>query len=363
MPVLQGLLHRLPHRCRHGHLQGRGAAPAVPRQAAAAQPLRARPAAPVGPADPAGGAAGQPRAAVTGRAARVPVGGRHRPAAQHPRLRVALVPHAGGGADPPAGSRRRDLGRLVHRPLRLGAGDGRGRPARVRRPPGGRGAGAGVLRADLGQHGPARPGAPDRRPHRRGAARVRRPRDPGGRARAVLPRGAALRRRRAHRRPPGGRGGPRCAHAGRAARDRGGVAATGPHRHARGGAAALPPHVGARLRGRRPAAGPHRRHRRPGSAAAAGWPATSASRRGTTTSRSRSPSTPCCRRCGRRGRTRSSWPTGSPAARSWPTWPTYARFTCPSCCSPRGTAPAGRGAEPGSPRACGRRWTGATRRP
>ena len=47
----------------------------------------------------------------------------------------------------------------------------------------------------------------------------------------------------------------------------------------------------------------------------------------------------------------------------WPTWPTYARFTCPSCCSPRGTAPAGRGAEPGSPRACGRRWTGATRRP
>ena len=41
------------------------------------------------------------------------------------------------------------------------------------------------------------------------------------------------------------------------------VAATGPHRHARGGAAALPPHVGARLRGRRPAAGPHRRHRDP----------------------------------------------------------------------------------------------------
>ena len=50
MPVVQGLLVRLPGRRRHGDLQGRGAVPAVPAPAAAAGALRPRLAAALGAA-------------------------------------------------------------------------------------------------------------------------------------------------------------------------------------------------------------------------------------------------------------------------------------------------------------------------
>ena len=63
--VVQGLLVGLPGRGRHGDLQGRGAVPAVPAPAAAACPLLARLAAPLGPA-------GLPRARTGERRARTP---------------------------------------------------------------------------------------------------------------------------------------------------------------------------------------------------------------------------------------------------------------------------------------------------
>ena len=75
VPVLQGLLDRLPGRGGHGHLQGRGAVPAVPGQAPARVALRARLAAPLGGADVADTVdrqAGQRRPAVRARRRRWP---------------------------------------------------------------------------------------------------------------------------------------------------------------------------------------------------------------------------------------------------------------------------------------------------
>ena len=63
VPVLQGLLVGLPGRGGHGHLQGRGAVPAVPAPAAAAGPLLAGLAAPLGPAGLARARPGERRAA------------------------------------------------------------------------------------------------------------------------------------------------------------------------------------------------------------------------------------------------------------------------------------------------------------
>ena len=106
-------------------------------------------------------------------------------------------------------------------------------------------------------------GATDHRAHRRRAAPVRRGRDPGRRARAVLPGDAALGRRRADRRPAGRRGRRRGALARRGAGHAARLGAPGPDRHDGRGAAALPPRQRDRLgRGRRPA-GPDRRDRHP----------------------------------------------------------------------------------------------------
>ena len=67
VPVLQGLLGRMPGRRGHGHLQGRGAVPALPAPAAARVALRAGPAAALGRAGGAG-AGGLANAALPGRA-------------------------------------------------------------------------------------------------------------------------------------------------------------------------------------------------------------------------------------------------------------------------------------------------------
>ena len=64
MPVLQGLLDRLPGWGGHGHLQGGGAVPAVPGQAPARVALHARLAAPLGGADVAETVDGQDVRAV-----------------------------------------------------------------------------------------------------------------------------------------------------------------------------------------------------------------------------------------------------------------------------------------------------------
>ena len=95
--------------------------------------------------------------------------------------------------------------------------------------------------------------------------------------------------------------------------------------------AALPPRLGAGLVGRRRAAGRRRRRRSPASAAAAGWPATGASSAGTTTCRWRSPSSSCCPPCAGSPTTPSSWPTGSPAARSSTSSPAAGASTWRSC--------------------------------
>ena len=98
VPVLQGLLVRLPGRGRHGHLQGRGAVPAVPAPAAPASPLLAGLAAPLGPAGIARSRAGQRRAARPGPGRAGQAAGRDR----HTAAAAAV--------------RRADLPRLVRRP-------------------------------------------------------------------------------------------------------------------------------------------------------------------------------------------------------------------------------------------------------
>ena len=150
------------------------------------------------------------------------------------------------------------VGGHLHRPplARLRARDHQA--ARGRRPDRAGHRRAGLLRADLGHHRAARQGPEDHGAHRRHAAPVRRLRGAGGRARAVLPGHPAQRRRRADRRPAGRRGGRGDADAGRAAHRPAGLDAARPDRHHRGRAAALPPRVGARLGGRRGAAGPGR---------------------------------------------------------------------------------------------------------
>ena len=121
------------------------------------------------------------------------------------------------------------------------------------------------------------------------ARAVRRVGRAGHRSGAVLPGHAAQRRRGAHRRAPSTcSASPSCVERERAAAAR-------PHRGRGGRPAALPPPRRHRL-GRRPAAArARRRDGHPGRRAAAAWPATSAWRRATTRSRSRSPRRTCSR--------------------------------------------------------------------
>ena len=199
-----------------------------------------------------------------------------------------------------------------------------------------------LLRPDLDQHRPARRGPAHRPPHRRRAAPVRRARDPGRRAGAVLPGDPALGRRRAHRRPAGRRGRGRRALAGRGAQP--------------GSTGWTPPDLtGTRWSCSRTATTPAwsaGRRTRPCSPA----PGRTVTRVGG-----------CCGlagnfgveqghyevsvavaehdllpgRAGRRGSGPWCSPTASPAAPSSPTWPTYRRCTWPSCwpCRRLGAAP------------------------
>ena len=92
VPVLQGLLVGLPGRGGHGHLQGRGAVPAVPPPAAPARPLRAGLAAPLGPAGRPRAGAGQRRPAPAGAGRGGQAAGRHRPPPPAAAVRPAQLP-------------------------------------------------------------------------------------------------------------------------------------------------------------------------------------------------------------------------------------------------------------------------------
>ena len=173
VPVLQGLRQRLPDRCRHGHLQVRGALPAVRRStrlpAAAAIALRAGPAPALGPDDPT--PPGQRDAPQQDRGSDRQGCCRGRPATEPPTLlreTAALWCHPSGRE-----RRRLDLGRLLHRPVRRRHRPGRDRAARVDGPAGGGHPRTGLLRSDLDHHRPALGGAPHRRQRRRDAARLR----------------------------------------------------------------------------------------------------------------------------------------------------------------------------------------------
>ena len=156
VPVLQGLLVGLPGRGGHGHLQGRGAVPALPAPAAPAGPLLAGLAAPLGPAGLARAGAGERRAAQPG-------AGRPGQAAggidaRRPLPRFAAQTFRAWFAG--RGRRRgRDAGAAVgghvHRLLHARGRPGRRAGARGGRVRGGDHRPARVLRADLDLHRPA----------------------------------------------------------------------------------------------------------------------------------------------------------------------------------------------------------------
>ena len=119
VPVLQGLLGRLPGRRRHGHLQGRGALPALPAAAAPRVALLPRLAAPLGGTDravPVAGPAGERVAA------------RRRPSRRSPSGSAASTP----GATCRGSRRRASAGgsRDVRRAARCVPASGAALPAR-----------------------------------------------------------------------------------------------------------------------------------------------------------------------------------------------------------------------------------------
>ena len=207
VPVLQGLLVGLPRRGGHGHLQGRGAVPAVPAPAAPGGSLRAGLAAPLGPAGLARARGWPtPRCALrdwprwpSGRAGSTP-GGRcpgspRRPSGPGSPRRPAPGPQAG---------RTPVLLWVDTFTDHFDPGGRPGRRAGAARPPGTRSdhRRAGVLRADLDLHRPARRRPPAAAAQPAGARPALRARHPGRRPRAVLHRRAARRRRRAAARRP-----------------------------------------------------------------------------------------------------------------------------------------------------------------
>ena len=245
---------------------------------------------------------------------------------------------AGGvGARPSTGREAGGrLGRLVLRLLhrRRGRGGGRGAAAAGYAPaaPGpGR-----LLRADLDQHRPAR-GRPPAAADRAWTCCTR----TWPRARPIVglePSCTAVWRSdaagAAARRSAGGRGRGRGAHAGRAA----GPDTTAGHRPTCPASRSSPSRTATTPRcwAGRPTPPLLKALRRDGdhaSAAAAAWPATSGSRRVTTTCRSRWPSTTCCPPS-RPIPTRSCWPTDSPAGPSWPSWPARRRSRWPELLAP-----------------------------
>ena len=308
--VLQGLRVRLPHRGRHGHLQGRGAAPDLPRPAAA----RARTTRSAGCRCWPGLAARMPRLANASPRSRLGGAlarwaGGHRPAAgAAPRSRrrrsgawfsPAAMPPAHVADAPAARSCCGSTPSPTTSPRRSPSPPWRcwRTPATPSQVP--RGA---LLRADLDHDRAARrgPRASSGAPSRRCAPRVRAagsrssgssrpaPRSSAATRAELLPRRARRRRRR---------GGD--AHARRAARRdarldaRRPLAASSASRSRTATSTRSWAGRPTRAAARRPA--PTSR----GSAAAAGWPATSASSAGTTTCRWPSPRQRCCRPCGR----------------------------------------------------------------
>ena len=198
LPGLQGMRVRLPDRRGHGDLQGGGAAPEARRggRTPPAQPLPARPAAPVGgPGRPGSPARERDAPAGSGRPDG-PGHGRHRPAPLHPVVRPDDPAQVGGRARRAPG--RLDLGRLLQRPLlprqrargdplpRVGGPHRAGDPRRR------------VLRAHLDHDRSARRGPGDHGAHGADAAALRRVRGAGDRAGAVVPGHAAQRRGGAH---------------------------------------------------------------------------------------------------------------------------------------------------------------------
>ena len=144
----------------------------------------------------------------------------------------------------------------------------------------------------------------------RHARAVRRVGRAGRRPGAVLPGHAAQRRRRAHRDPRAATSPPACSPS--PSCWSGSTAAAGPRPASRSSPSrtATTRRCSAGTPTSGCSSGPARPS--PGSPAAAGWPATSAWRRGTTRCRSRSPRPTCCPRCAPT-RTRSCSPTACPA--------------------------------------------------
>ena len=287
LPVLQGLLARLPDRCRHGDLQGRGAAPVLPAAAAAAPHYTLGPAAPLGRSRRPRSPAGQLRAALPARRPAGEVVGRHGPA---PRGAAVRAPHLPAAVGRP---RRRlqdgpPVALWVDSFTDHFAPDVAFAAARVLEAAGYR---VQVPGADTccaltwittGQLDAARKtlGAT--------VATLVRLVDAGIPVVGVEPSCTAVLRGDALELVGGAGGrtaGRRHPDARRAARRHPGLGTAVTGRARGGGPAALPPRVGARLVGRRRAAGPRRRARSPGSAAVAGWPATGAWSAVTTTSR------------------------------------------------------------------------------
>ena len=213
-------------------------------------------------------------------------------AAQTFRAWFAARPGAGVSSARDAGAA---VGGHVHRLLHP-----RGRPGRRAGARGGRVRGAdhgraGVLRADLDLHRPARRRPPAAAAQPAGSGPRAGRRHPGRRPRALVHRRAARRDHRAAAgRPARLPGQGRHPHAGRAAGRHRRLGAARPRRRARGGPAALPPPRRDGLARRLRAAGPGRRRGHRGRRLLRAWPATSASSAATTTSRRPSPRPPCC---------------------------------------------------------------------
>ena len=329
VPVLQGLRRRLPGRRRHGHLQGRGAAPALPRAGCARARTTAGLAAALGAAGRAArrGLVERARCAPGRLAAAGEAAGRHGPARRPlPPFARPHVPRAGS----PAARRRPGPGDPVL--LWVDSFTDRSRPevgmaaVEVLEAAGLRGARArpaGLLRADLDHHRPAR----RRAPAACAAAVGPRPAPAPGAGIPIVGLEpsctAVLRSTRSSCCPATARaGGWRPdADPGRAAHRARGWEPPSLRGVDGRRAAALPPPRRAGL-GRRPrAAAARRRDGDRGSAAAAGWPATSASSAATTTCRWRSPSSAAAGGPRRRAGRPSCWPTASPAGPSSTTWP------------------------------------------
>ena len=354
LPVLQGLLNRLPGRGGHGHLQGRGALPAVPGQAPARVALRARLAAPLGGADVAPTVDGEPRQrrpAVRARGRPGQALRRHRRAPGPARVRdPELPPLVRRPPGTPAGTRHPHpgaaVGGHVHQRVRAAGRPGRGRGPRSGRLPGPHHRPQRLLRPHLDLNRPAGRGQAAAQADTRRTSPGPRGRHPGGRARAVVHGRAPRRRGRAAAARPPRRGAPRRREdAGRAAHRHRRLDPARPVRRHRGGPAALPPARGPRLGRRQEAArkrggDDHRGRRllRPGGQLRRrARPLRRVRRRRRDRPASRRPQGPSpspkpkAKRKPTPTTPRRSWPTASPAAPSSTSSPTSTAPTWPSC--------------------------------